>query len=44
MSMQGIDEPSLQQVQDLDSAITGAADQAVVGGVEGKTVDPCTVD
>lgn len=44
MTMEGVDEASLQQVQDLHSAVTGATDQVVVGRVEGKAVDPCTVD
>lgn len=42
--MEGVDEASLQQVQDLNGAVTGAADQVVVGRVEGKAVDSCTVD
>ena len=44
MSVEGVDEASLQQVQDLNSAVTGATDQVVVGRVEGKAVDCCTVD
>lgn len=44
VSMEGVDEASLQQVQDLNGAVTGAADQVVVGWVEGKAVDSCTVD
>lgn len=42
--MEGVDEAPLQQVQDLKSAVTGATDQVVVGRVEGKAVDPSTVD
>ena len=44
MSVEGIDESSLQQVQDLNSAVTGGTDQVVVGRVEGKAIDSCTVD
>lgn len=42
--MEGVDETSLQQVHDFNSAVTGATDQVVVGRMEGKTVDSCTVD
>lgn len=42
--MEGVDEASLQQVQDLNSAVTRATDQVVVGWMEGKAVDSCTVD
>lgn len=42
--MEGVDEASLQQVHDLNSAVTGATDQVVVGRVEGKAVYPRTVD
>lgn len=44
VSMEGVDEASLQQVQDLNSAVTGATYQVVVRRVEGKAVDSCTVD
>lgn len=44
MSMEGVDEASLQQVQDLNSVVTGTTDQVVIGRVEGKAVDSCTVD
>lgn len=44
MSTEGVDEASLQQVQDLNSAVTGATDQIVVGRVERKTVDSRTMD
>lgn len=39
MAVEGVDEPSLQQVQDLDRAVAGAADQEVVGRVDGEAVD-----
>lgn len=39
MAVQGVDESSLQQVQDLDRAVAGAADQEVVGRVDGEAVD-----
>lgn len=39
MAVEGIDEASLQQVQDLDCAVAGGADQEVVGRVDGEAVD-----
>lgn len=39
VAVEGVDEPSLQQVQDLDRAVAGAADQEVVGRVDGEAVD-----
>lgn len=42
--MQGVDETSLQQVQDLHGAVAGATDQVFVGRMEGKAVDRCTMD
>lgn len=44
VAMEGVDEPSLQQVQDLDRAVTGAADQVVVGWMDGEAVDPGAVN
>lgn len=44
MSVQRVDEAALQQVQDLNGAVTGATDQVVVGRVEGEAVDSRTVD
>lgn len=42
--MEGVDEASLQQVHNLDSAVTGATNQVLVGRVERKAVDPRSVD
>lgn len=39
MAVKGVDEASLQQVQDLDRAVAGSTDQEVVGRVDGETVD-----
>lgn len=44
VTMEGVDEASLQQVHDLDSAVTGATNQVLVGRVERKAVDPRAVD
>lgn len=44
VSMQSVDESSLQQVQDLHGVVTRSTDQVFVGGVEGETIDRCTVD
>lgn len=43
VAMEGVDEASLQQVQDLHGAVVGATDQIVVGRVEGQAVDSCAV-
>lgn len=44
VSMEGVNEASLQQVQDLNGAVTGTTDYIVVGRVEGKAIDASTVD
>lgn len=44
VAVEGVDEASLQQVQDLDRAVTGAADQVVVGRMDGEAVDPGAVN
>lgn len=44
MAVQGVDEASLQQVQDLDRAVAGAADQEVVRRVDGEAVDAGAVN
>lgn len=44
VAVQGVDEASLQQVQDLDRAVAGAADQEVVGRVDGEAVDAGAVN
>lgn len=42
--MEGVNEASLQQVQDLNGAITGTTDYIVVGRVKGKAIDASTMD
>lgn len=44
VSMEGVNEPSLQQVQDLNGAVAGTTDYIVVGRVEGKAIDTSTMD
>lgn len=44
MSMEGVNEASLQQVQDLNSAVTQPTNHIVVRWVEGKAIDTCAVD
>lgn len=44
VAVEGVDEASLQQVQDLDRAVAGAADQEVVGRMDGEAVDAGAVD
>lgn len=43
MAVEGVNEASLQQVQDLDRAVAGATDQEVVRRVDGKAVDGGTM-
>lgn len=42
--MQRVDEASFKQVKDFDCAVAGAADQVVIGWVEGEAVDASAVD
>lgn len=44
MAVKGVDEPPLQQVQDLHCTVTRTTDQIVSGWMEGKAVDPCTMN
>lgn len=44
MTVESVDQSSLQQVHNLHRAVAGAADQVIPGRVEGKGVDGGTVD
>lgn len=44
VAVEGVDEASLQQVQDFDRAVAGATDEEVVGRVDGEAVDAGAVN
>ena len=39
VAVQGVEEPSLQQIKHLESRVVGGSDQVVATVVEGETVD-----
>jgi len=44
VSVERVHDVALVQVGHLDRTVAGAADQVVVGRVEGKAIDHCTVN
>ena len=43
VAVQGVEEPSLQQIKHLEGGVVGGSDQVVAAVVEGQTVDGASV-